>query len=178
MTATTSGCDIGLRQKGEAPVSTDDRLIAHLATSDPPCPVCGFNLRNITKPRCPECGAILELAVAAPNKKLAPFTFAVVSLGMGLGFDGVVLFMGGVATAINLVFFNGSLPAGWEPWVVGGLFAFGGLSCAGGILGMLRGQKHWFRARPRVQWWRAIAVFVGVFLGHLGLAAAILFVLN
>lgn len=31
-------------------------LLRYLAINDEPCPACGYNLRDIAQPRCPECG--------------------------------------------------------------------------------------------------------------------------
>jgi hypothetical protein len=47
--------------------ATDDQamLVTWLSTHDAPCPACKYNLRNLTVPRCPECGRPLSLAVSA-----------------------------------------------------------------------------------------------------------------
>ena len=44
-----------------------DPLIDYLATRDVACPVCDYNLRNLTRPCCPECGRQLELSVRATD---------------------------------------------------------------------------------------------------------------
>ncbi len=38
-----------------------------LRDRDVRCPVCGYNLRQLTRPVCPECGNAFELAVASPS---------------------------------------------------------------------------------------------------------------
>ena len=38
-------------------------LTEYLATRDAACPLCGYNLRGLTSPRCPECGRRLRLSI-------------------------------------------------------------------------------------------------------------------
>ena len=152
-------------------------LLTHLADHDAPCPVCSFNLRGISTPTCPECGSALELTIGAPNKKLAPFTLAIVALAMGLGFDGVILAIAGVALLIALAY-GGTMPTDWEPYFIGGVFLFGSSACALAITALLKAQRRWFRFTPPTQWWLAVAIFIGVFLSHLGMGFLILVVLN
>lgn len=45
-------------------ISDTDRLISFLHNRDEPCPLCAYNLRDLTSPRCPECGHLLKLTVA------------------------------------------------------------------------------------------------------------------
>ncbi len=40
-----------------------DGLREYLATRDIPCPGCGYNLRGVQDPVCPECGGEVELSV-------------------------------------------------------------------------------------------------------------------
>src|SRR5436305_13805040 len=55
----------------EAPKSTStdpataeqQMLLAFLAGQDVACPLCGYNLRGLTTPRCPECGRELRLSI-------------------------------------------------------------------------------------------------------------------
>lgn len=43
--------------------SDQARLAAHLKLRDTPCPACGFNLRDLSASRCPECGLELKLVL-------------------------------------------------------------------------------------------------------------------
>ncbi len=38
-------------------------LLRFVAHRDHACPKCGYNLRNLTQPVCPECGEELKLTV-------------------------------------------------------------------------------------------------------------------
>src|SRR4051812_39647348 len=38
-------------------------LLAYVRDRDVPCPLCKYNLRNLTIPRCPECGQPLTIGV-------------------------------------------------------------------------------------------------------------------
>jgi hypothetical protein len=50
------------------PLSSAKRLLlAYLAEHDVPCPVCHYNLRNLTHDVCPECGQQFRLTVGAVN---------------------------------------------------------------------------------------------------------------
>lgn len=44
--------------------SERDLLQEFLAQQDAPCPACGYNLRGLTGPACPECAGVLTLGVA------------------------------------------------------------------------------------------------------------------
>ena len=67
-------------------------LLKYLETHDAACPLCKYNLRNLTVPRCPECGKEIKLMVGLVEQNIAPFvcfTMALV-LPAGLGFIGWV----------------------------------------------------------------------------------------
>jgi hypothetical protein len=40
-------------------------LREYLAARDAPCPRCGYNLRGLTDPVCPECGGLLLMSMLA-----------------------------------------------------------------------------------------------------------------
>ncbi|MEM7227529.1 MAG: hypothetical protein AAF432_01810 [Planctomycetota bacterium] len=66
---------------------TDDgRLLEYLRERDVPCPLCKYNLRDLTQPQCPECHHDLKLTVGAVNPQflwfivaLAPCIFATIA---------------------------------------------------------------------------------------------------
>ena len=69
-------------------IAADDAdLVAWLRDRDVPCPLCGYNLRRLAMPRCPECGQPLRLGVslAEPYLKAWVATAAAVLLPAGMG---------------------------------------------------------------------------------------------
>ena len=45
--------------------SDEQALLEFLADRDMPCPACGYNLRMLNKPTCPECGLPIKLTVGS-----------------------------------------------------------------------------------------------------------------
>lgn len=59
-------------------------LIAWLANRNVPCPGCGYNLRGLREPRCPECGSALALSVSIVDPYLKAWaTAAACACAMG-----------------------------------------------------------------------------------------------
>ena len=69
-------------------------LVRFLAERDVPCPGCTYNLRGLTSDRCPECNQPLTLSVRLVDPKMGAFLFAVIGIGMALGFCTLVLMWG------------------------------------------------------------------------------------
>jgi hypothetical protein len=73
------------------PVLTQDDdalLLQFVSTREIYCPVCKYNLHQLTIPRCPECGRALKLTVGAVEPFMAAWIFLAISLfassGIGL----------------------------------------------------------------------------------------------
>ncbi len=49
------------------------RLVEFLQDRDAPCPLCGYNLRNLTGDVCPECGQKLLLTVGVHHMRFGWF---------------------------------------------------------------------------------------------------------
>lgn len=69
----------------------DELLLSFVRNRDHPCPRCGYNLRNLTRPVCPECKEPLLLKVGVQKLKLvclllaiAPGMFCLIALGIFL----------------------------------------------------------------------------------------------
>lgn len=67
---------------------------AYLANRDEPCPVCGYNLRQLQNDSCPECGRALRLRVGSVEPRLVWFLVTLVPwcllTGMGVLFAIIV----------------------------------------------------------------------------------------
>ena len=76
-----------------------DMLLDFLREHDAACPVCGYNLRALTRPICPECGNELVLTVGAARLRLG-WLLAAVAPGF---FSGIAAFFVLVMIVIHLV---------------------------------------------------------------------------
>lgn len=65
-----------------------EMLLDFLREHDAACPVCGYNLRALTQPSCPECGHELVLSVGAVRLRLG-WLLAAVAPGF---FSGIAAF--------------------------------------------------------------------------------------
>jgi DNA-directed RNA polymerase subunit RPC12/RpoP len=72
-------------------VGETELLVAYLRDRDVDCPSCGYNVRNLTSPRCPECGEalVMQLRLAEPKQKM--MITGLVGLSAGLGFSLLLL---------------------------------------------------------------------------------------
>jgi len=112
-------------------------LLEFLHERDVPCPVCGYNLRNLTQARCPECEQKLRLAVGVFKLQIGwllatitPCTFS------------------GIAAALLLIpiIFVPATGGGSAPWPALAIDAFGWLSALAGLAVF---NRRWrFLARP------------------------------
>lgn len=89
-------------------------LLQYLATSDQPCPGCGYNLRGLTTARCPECNEALRLQAGLVEPKLAWFIVGVVGLAMGAGF-GLLVFG---AVVVQRLVSRWRATSIWEGWPI------------------------------------------------------------
>ncbi len=62
-----------------------DLLTAYLSERDEPCPLCGYNLRNLTSNRCPECGDFIRLSIVSIEPRLAAYITTLVACCLGFG---------------------------------------------------------------------------------------------
>jgi hypothetical protein len=76
-------------------------LLAHfLRNRDEPCPLCGYNLRDLPGDRCPECGHQIVLRVNAVEPRLAAAITGLIGLSAGAGLN-VLLLLYGAAMLLN-----------------------------------------------------------------------------
>ena len=51
-------------------MQNDELVKIFLTDRDEPCAACGYNLRGVQEPRCPECGAAIRLIVDSESRQL------------------------------------------------------------------------------------------------------------
>lgn len=135
-------------------------LRAFLESHDAPCPVCGYNLRGVTLPICPECECPIELGIASNNAYLGAWLLALLAFAMPLSFDLLV----GLMMLLSTVF-----SAGENAESVFLLVSLTTLTLTSvGMLWVLVARKRdWLRMARRRQWRIAWGMLLGVFVVHL-----------
>ena len=70
----------GVAKQADAPDPTDEQrlLLEFVGDRDVPCPRCGYNLRALTKPVCPECREELRLTVGRARMRFGLFLAALI----------------------------------------------------------------------------------------------------
>lgn len=121
-----------------APTDADGLLLAFVRERDVPCPVCGYNLRNLTRPQCPECRKELVLAVGLRKPRFVWF-LATVTPG----------FFAGIAASLLLIPLIGELVLGGgvAPWFIWATDAFGWFSGLAALV--LVRFRHPFLRQPQ-----------------------------
>ena len=152
------------------PAATGDAremLLEFLRRHEAPCPVCGYNLKALTRPICPEGGLELKLAVGAARLRFG-WLFAAVAPGF---FSGIAAVFVLVPIVIVTVIANGRPPLRFIA-----VDAFGW--CSGVFAIILAANRRRFTAQPlaRQRWWAlgiwlahvaALGLFIGAALGFI-----------
>ena len=136
-------------------------LLEFLRERDASCPLCGYNLRNLTLPRCPECRKDLVLAIGF---KKPHFGWFLVTITPGL--------FSGVAAALLLmpIIIVPLLGGGLAPWRFVAVDAFGWLSGFAALVllmyrfAFLRQPQAAQRTWAVVAWGIHMAIFAAVML--------------
>lgn len=77
----------GVRLLG--PVGTDEEVVAFVRGRSVPCPRCGYELKDLERAQCPECGEPLILRIGTPRMR---FGWLVLAMAPGC-FSGVAAFI-------------------------------------------------------------------------------------
>jgi hypothetical protein len=123
----------------------DIMLLDFLREYDAPCPVCGYNVRALTRPVCPECKQELVLTVGAARLRLG-WLFAAVAPGF---FSGIAALFMLVPIFGRLLFGDGVLMPlpimvdlfGWSSGVFAIILAFQGRTR---FLAQSLARQRWF----------------------------------
>ncbi|HEV7298939.1 MAG TPA: hypothetical protein VGN72_06195 [Tepidisphaeraceae bacterium] len=150
-------------QDSKAASGAAQMLLAFLREHDAACPVCGYNLRALTRPVCPECGHELVLTVGAARVRLG-WLMAAVAPGFFSGIAAVFLL---VPVVGRLIWGDGRMSPALNALVVFGLGS-------GGFAIYLARTRSRFLAQPRARqrWWT-----LGIWLVHVA-ALGLLIVLG
>jgi hypothetical protein len=142
------------------PSRAEELLLEFLREHDAPCPLCGYNLRALTRPLCPECGQDLVLTVGAAHLRLR---WLLVAVAPGF-FSGIAAVFVLIPIVARLIFGDGRMS-----WPLVPLDLFGWCS---GVFAILLGvNRTRFLAQPRARqrlWalgiWVVHFVALGLFL--------------
>ena len=93
--STVNDTPIPLPPGPPAPEDPAAMLLEYLAGHDVPCPLCGYNLRGLAAPRCPECGREVRFTVTLAEPYLRAWVgLAVATLGSaGVGLFFLLMFL-------------------------------------------------------------------------------------
>jgi hypothetical protein len=126
-----------------------ERLVEFLQERDEPCPVCGYNLRDLTGQTCPECRQHLRLTVGVRDVRLAWF---LVTIAPGI-FSGIAAMLLLIPIIVSPLTGNGR-----APWPVCAIDVFG---FASGIvvLVLIARRRRFIRLRSEAQMGIALAAW-------------------
>ena len=129
-----------------------ERFVAALREHEASCPLCGYNLKALTRPICPECGQELMLTVGAARVRLG-WLMTAVAPGF---FSGIAAFFMLVPIVVPPMFGNKRIPL-----TLIGVDLFGW--CSGIFAIILAVKRHRFLAQSRAlqRWWA-----LGIWLVH------------
>ncbi len=125
-------------------------LSMFLRGRDVPCPLCGYNLRDLTQQQCPECRHGLLLTVGVTKLRFLWFLLAMTACTFA-----------GIAAGLTLIptIVQWLAGAGRPPAVLVTLVLLGLASAVGGLM-LIRHRFAFLRQEPRRQRRLAVAVWM------------------
>ncbi len=131
-------CLIGMTNAGQPPTGDDVRLLLEFVRGrDCSCPVCRYNLRDLTHPVCPECGCELRLQVGTVIPRVGLLLWAMGPLMIGAGLGAI----------FGIVALAAGFPSGWGFYVLLSLGILDLVAC----FAVYRGRHHFLRSSRRIQ---------------------------
>ncbi len=148
------------------PADADTLLLEFVRDRDASCPLCGYNLRNLPKPTCPECCERLSLSVGLRKPR---FGWFIVAIAPGI-FSSICAAFLLVPLMIGLF-----RPSGPDPWQVWSVDAFGWLSGLAALV--LVKYRYAFLRQPQAaqRVWAVMAWAIHIAALAVFIATAILF---
>ena len=132
-----------------APMDADGLLLSFVRDRDTACPRCGYNVRNLTKPICPECEEPLVLKVGGRSY---PIRWLLATVAPGI-FTGI---MAGVMAVIFLIV--GPPPAVPLGAILTGWFFVTSAAVAGAII--LWSRRFIRQPQPRQVLWVVLVLVI------------------
>ena len=128
------------------PVAADalQLLRDFLRDRDVSCPVCKYNLRDLTVATCPECKRVLSLNVGVDDDAGIGWLIATIVPGAFSGIAALFLFV------IIVLSMQGNPAPTWEPFVIDGFGLLSGLVAVG--LMVLRRRFLSLRRETQAAW--------------------------
>jgi hypothetical protein len=143
------------------PAADETALLDFLRDRDVACPLCRYNLRALTSPRCPECGRELRLTIGLVEPRQGAWLTGQIALTAPAG--------------IGLMIIIVSAFSGWpEGNSRQGLMDFAFLfhiAMIPAAAAWLVGRRRYMRLSRRIQWSGAALAIAAVVTGMILLAA-------
>ncbi len=149
------------------PADGDKLLLEYVRDRDAPCPLCGYNLRNLSTTTCPECREALSLTVGFRKPR---FGWLLVTVIPG-AFSGIAAtFL--MIPLVGSLLFSASSPPPWQVWAVD---AFGWLSGVSALV--LVKYRYAFLRQPQAaqRVWAAMAWVIHIIALAAFIAVVVLF---
>jgi uncharacterized paraquat-inducible protein A len=138
-------------------------LLEFLHDRDATCPACGYNLRNLSRPVCPECRQDLTLTVGARRIR---FEWLIVAIAPGI-FSGIT-----AGLLLGLSAFARLYDGTWPDWPFWALDAFGFASGAMSIF-LFVSRYRFIRQRQSVQRAWALLIWAAHVLAFVALVTGV-----
>jgi hypothetical protein len=135
-------------------LSERDLLLLYVRDRDFPCPGCGYNLRALTSPVCPECGQTVRLSVGLADVQLGPWIACLLGISFPSGIGIIVL----VILGINLLY-GRDLSWRYMPWQAALVILYSIGSIPVNIL-LIAGRRRFLRLSRPVQRWLGAAPWI------------------
>jgi len=87
---------------------SNELLVEFLRANDTPCPLCGYNLRQLTTATCPECGRPFQLGVESVSPFFAHY----------LGFLAPFIIVAGLGFVFLCLIFAWGPPGSWGIFII------------------------------------------------------------